>query len=436
MPGVDERYLPPPDEPIHHKSFVSAVVLPLGVFHPHNRLATLHRYDALWAMYTPVSAHVGISDVLRAYVAQAIFPIIGRHLAIVEPAVTRNISFASAIKAPVTSKAIVAHLADWSRTTLAKCSRDSKNDECMDAGALLIAAYMDLEHSGLSPAQDTTAAKRWVKALRSAGYAFPTSSLRGMLTPPDISPRRPHTLNVHAAVQLNWGRSWEGVVPLWHAMHAAEYTQVTYHVQRRPDAANPSTAAGIYPRITHYLDDLPGVVSGYLDYQSAIQAWSLHDLSTDALLWTQDDAFTTRDFLMRWLQLNSSCVAVSDDIHYLPPDVTQWTTSDWSWAKEFRTQLAGKHFLETSERDQLQCVGRNLSKDGFAWDQNDVVAIRTGCNGTAPQPLFSLLQAASDAGLFLEIGWPNCIRCAFDEHQMMKYRLFTRWDHQRNNALD
>jgi len=43
------RHAPAADGPIEHQSF-SADVLPLGVFHlTYNRLATLHRYDALWA---------------------------------------------------------------------------------------------------------------------------------------------------------------------------------------------------------------------------------------------------------------------------------------------------------------------------------------------------------------------------------------------------
>jgi hypothetical protein len=220
-------------------------------------------------------------------------------------------------------------------------------------------------------------------------------------------------------------------------MHAAEFKQVTYHIQRRPDAANPVQSAGVYPHITYYLDDPPGITSGYLAFQSAIQAWSVHDRSTEALLWSHEDAFTDHNFLAGWLKQASSCVVVSDVTDYLPSDVTEWASAtDWPWAKETRTQIAGKHFLDlAADRGRtLKCVGRDFAKSGFACAQSDVVAIRTTCNGTEPRLLFDWLQAASDAELWLEISWPNCIRCAFEDQSIFGYRLFTRWDEQRNNA--
>lgn len=44
-----------------------------------------------------------------------------------------------------------------------------------------------------------------------------------------------------------------------------------------------------------------------------------------------------------------------------------------------------------------------------------------------------LVQAASDAGLFHEIGWPSSLRCAFSIELIHGYRLNTRFDHLRND---
>jgi len=436
-PDTAGRYAPARDEPIEHTSFFLAIVLPQGVFHPYNRLATLHRYDALWALFTPGSFHTSVSDVPRGYVAQAIFPIIGRHLAIAKPLVSRE-NDARVDEGPQELTPIaplVARLAKWSLIARDECKQDPRTRDCSDAGTLLVAAYTDLANFALCEKQDAADALLWISKLRSSGYKFPVPAL-GNVPPYQISLRRPPTLNVHAAVQVNWGNHWRGVVPLWHAMHAAGFKQVTYHVQGRPDTSHPTQSAGIYPRITHSLDDPPGITSGYLGFQSAIQAWSVHDRSTEALLVNQDDAFTDLSFLAGWLKQTSSCVAASGDHTYLPFDVTEWASKHWYWAKTTRAQTAGKHFLDlvADRGETLKCVGREFAEAGFAHGQSDVVAIRTRCNGTEPRLLFDLLQAASDAGLFLEIGWPACIRCAFQPQSITGYRLYTRWDAQRNNA--
>lgn len=425
--------------PITHDAIVNGLVVPSGTFHPYNQRATFHRYGATWAMFLPVCVDPIASDVLRSYIAQAIFPLLGLHVALVAPLFSANAS--TRLSAPANTPswlAIVSYLVTWNQDMEALCLANTSHKDCRDAGTLLVKAYTDLEQAGHASADDVSAAKAWVDALEQAGYEMPQPTHDVQANSVKIlSPPRPSTHNIHAAVHVNWGKSWKGVVPLWHAMHAAEFRQVTYHVQRRADAADPSPIPSIYPEISFALDDPPEVTSGYLAYESAIQSWAVHDQTTDAMLWMHEDAFVRSEFLSDWLTKSSTCVAMGEHSQ-LPVNVSQWENFWWKpWPQDHRTQLAAKHFMELglSRISRPRCFGHDLGT-GLPFGHADIVAMRTVCaNSTIQQTrLFDLLQAASDAGLFMEIGWPASIRCAFPADKIHEYKLYTRFDRRRNSA--
>lgn len=443
---IDSVYMP---FHLHHEPYLSAVILPSGTLHPYNRLATMHTYEALWALFAPVSVPFDISDIVRGYLAQAIFPLIGKYMAVVRPVLSRDRALPGVHKHTETLDAVVNHAAEWSQHAQVKCMHEPKHQDCQDAGTLMIALYKGLAGKGTLSKLDAHGAKRWIAALRANDYRFP----RRLSQPVDIvrSPKRPHQLNMHAVVQLNWANQFAGILPIWHALHAAEYKQVTYHISRRADLKHPSPTIGIFPHITFVLDDRPkDRVSGIRSYECVIKAWSVHDPTTEALLYIQDDAFADTSFLVQWLQNTSSCVTmtgkrggkwevgsggvgeIGDD---LPLNLSDWRHQAWSWARYPEHQLAMKHFLDhiDSNKDAFTCAGPNMTSGNFLWALSEAVAVRTTCQGAKPQILFDLLQAAVDSNLWLELAWPLSVRCAFRKDEIYHYGLYTTWNEQRNN---
>jgi hypothetical protein len=443
MPDVDEECRTHELEQVQHQAILKSVIVPAPSFHPYNNWATLHEYDGIWAMFLPASIRPGARDVFRGYVTQAILPLIGRYFALVAPLVVGNSDQDTTQSRHDAHMRIIpierwdkltSYLSQWQRQMQSLCS--SHHDVCRDAGTLLIRLYTDLANEAFVSKSDKVAATKWVLSLEKAGYAVPKSWLgRPPSATATISPKRPVTHNVHAAVHVNWGKSWRGLIPLWHATHAAQYKQVTYHVQRRPNIADPSLVPSIYPHMTFTLDDPPGVTSGYLAYQSATQAWSVHDRSTEAMLWMHEDALIKDDFLRTWLLNRTSCVATGA-ISHLPTNTAEWRQFWWKpWPQQTRVQVASKHFLElvSSRKGLQQCVSIDFDTDGLPFGHADIVALRTRCKMKQRRRMFDLLQAAADAGLFMEIGWPASIRCAFSPEDIHEYRLYTRFDRHRND---
>lgn len=439
-PDVEPRFKV--GQPINHRPIIDGIIIPSSIFHACDRRATLHTYDGMWALFSPADVDANAGDILRGYVAQAIFPIIGRHSALVSPVVegTRS-AHATSNKADGLNPdrahfawlPVLNYLASWSRDMQALCrghatnTRDNPKD-CQDAGTLLVRAYQDLVRVGHVSCNCLAAAKEWVRILRHSGYAMPKALVDESLK--ILSPPRPRQHSIHAAVHINWGNEWQGVVPLWHAMHAAEFKQVTYHLQRRPTLEDPSPLSSIYPHISFVLDDLAGVTSGYLAYESAIQAWGVHDLSTDAMLWTHEDAFVRGAFLSRWLAHSSTCVATGS-VNYLPSKLSAWQSFWWRpWPQQKRTQIAARQFA--GRIASPRCFGAGY---GLPFGHADIVAVRTDCERHKLQRLFALLEAASDAELFMEIGWPASLRCAFPPDDVYEYNLYTRFDQRRNDPV-
>ena len=61
------------------------VFLPEGVFAPFNSQNTLFHYEALWALYLPITPTIRITDIWRGYWAQRLLWEIGGHLGFFPP---------------------------------------------------------------------------------------------------------------------------------------------------------------------------------------------------------------------------------------------------------------------------------------------------------------------------------------------------------------
>jgi len=88
-PDVDSVYRLTRALPFDFRGNVS-VVIPKGVFSPYNAQASLHAYDALWALLLPITVPGRVSDIWRAYLAQPILWSLNATIAFVPPIVTQN----------------------------------------------------------------------------------------------------------------------------------------------------------------------------------------------------------------------------------------------------------------------------------------------------------------------------------------------------------
>jgi hypothetical protein len=213
---------------------------------------------------------------------------------------------------------------------------------------------------------------------------------------------------VHVAVHLNAGNAFAGLIPIWHAIHAAQFKQVTYHVARNTNAKDPRPFAGVYPDTTYFMENLPRTSSGYRAYETAVQAWKVHDTTTAAMLWTNEDAFITDAFIEKWLGNTSACAMMAGHnpnfTSTLPSEVSAWnSTTWWVWATQLRSQLAATRFLAKAAGTKKPCMGQDFATDNFTRNQADVFGNRTKCKASTPGLYFEYLQTAAESDLFLEI---------------------------------
>jgi len=149
-----------------------ALLVPSHVFTPYNAQTTVHLTKALWATLLPASVPNQVSDIWRAYMAQAIFRYVDQQVAVLPPRLKRIRSTHAlnteldTIKDPEldmmvlkTSK-LVRFLTTWS-------SDGQTVPELMEQ--LWIELY---EHNFISE-DDIYLVQLWLKALVISGYDFP-----------------------------------------------------------------------------------------------------------------------------------------------------------------------------------------------------------------------------------------------------------------------
>lgn len=88
-PDVDAIYRLTRPLPILLKDPPAMVTVPPGVFIPYNAQATLHTYEAFWALLLPASVNGRVSDIWRSYFAQRLFKELGLHVIYTKSLVTQ-----------------------------------------------------------------------------------------------------------------------------------------------------------------------------------------------------------------------------------------------------------------------------------------------------------------------------------------------------------
>lgn len=146
---------------------------PDNVFAPYNAQATLHEYNAFWAMLLPVSVHGRVSDIWRSYVAQALMWKYGLRVAFMKPWVNQERTahnylrdFDSEQPLYLRASVLVEFLRTWtpSREDL---SLPAEHEELM----------VTLFEHGVVEENDVLLTQTWSQDLTGVGYKFPDKSM-------------------------------------------------------------------------------------------------------------------------------------------------------------------------------------------------------------------------------------------------------------------
>jgi hypothetical protein len=341
---------------------------------------------------------------------------------------------------------LLSALADWVAERGAACGGGGGggNAGC-GAAALFEDAYVHLQARSVLLDSDVRAAQAWLLALRALGYVFPGRAAAGGA--PLLSPARPPSLDamdVHAAVHINWARdNAELSVPLWHAVHGAQYGSVTYHLDASgqgnggvPATYHAALTRAVAPPAGAPPPD-PGWPSGYYAYESFLSVWAgdAAAAARGAVLWLHDDLVVDVRAVAAWLRGGgggaAACVMLMDSpgtAAQLPP-VAEWPGGKW-WLP----RLAGEGARMVAAGVPCAARGGAPLADGQLWmGYSDGFGVRRRCGGA--DAFAAALAAMRAVGAFLEIALHTAARCGAAAADLGDWLEFTLWTDRRGDPL-
>ena len=414
------------------------VLLAPGAVSPYNAQATLQRPRGYWAQYLPITVHGRVSDIWRSYIAQTVFSLCGLHVGFTKAWVRHDRSDHNLLgdlkaEAPLYELAapLLAHLAAWRSAALARCEAATRY--VCTAGGLLEHLVIDLYEHGVLDTSDVRGVQAWLRALLAAGYEFPR--FRAVLPAHGVlSPSRPAAIPAHVAVHINSGFS--SSIPLWHALHAAQYASVSYHVEPGTGDTAPFPSSA-FPMLTRssglYRGGTDPPVAGFLAYSSFLDVWqetgsafavtgSRRRTAADSLvspfsrvvLFQHDDAFVSPAMVKAWVDSSDGCMAGNGGA--ILPHIDSWSSHGWEWLHLSAVIRASTRFAARNISCPFASGHTLLGPGNFYSSQADVFAVRLPsehdfCTERVQQFISMLRQARAD-GVFLEMAVSTVAHCA------------------------
>ncbi|KAG7351835.1 STELLO glycosyltransferase domain containing protein [Nitzschia inconspicua] len=164
-------------DPFNHATKVSketiistqgALMVPTNSFAPYNAQATLHTYPVMWALLLPLSVPGRVSDIWRAYFAQAIYKDLGLSVVMLPPKVQQERNehnYLADMQAELDlyfkGEKLLEFLRDWSSNANSIPGRIED-------------LWIELYERGYIEVKDISVVKAWLAALAEIGYEFPT----------------------------------------------------------------------------------------------------------------------------------------------------------------------------------------------------------------------------------------------------------------------
>ena len=153
--------------------------IPENVVTPYNAQATLHFYDAFWALYLPVTVAGRVSDIWRSYFTQSILPSLGLSIGFLpRPLVIQNRnphSYIGDFKAE-----IPLYLKSFQLAKFVTNSSETHIDQYNNLPQAIESLWIDFYMRGYIELEDVTNIQSWLQVLLDIGYKFP--NLKGKKT--------------------------------------------------------------------------------------------------------------------------------------------------------------------------------------------------------------------------------------------------------------
>ena len=143
-------------------------MVPSHVYAPYNAQATIHTYQALWALLLPFTVPGRVSDIWRGYFAQAIFKDLGLHLVFLPPVIVQDRNehhYLADMQAELDlyfkGGKLLEFLSSWTSTATTVPGRMED-------------LWIDLYERGYIERNDVQVVQFWLAALEEINYKFPS----------------------------------------------------------------------------------------------------------------------------------------------------------------------------------------------------------------------------------------------------------------------
>jgi len=250
------------------------LLVPNHALVPYNAQATVHTYPALWGLFLPFTVKGRVSDIWRGYFAQAIFRILGLHVAILPPRVIQERNehsilgdFDAEIDLYLKSSKLVEFLASW------------QSDDGSTVPEMMEQLWINLYERGYIEEEDVNVLQLWLHALVEIGYDFP-------------QPKRRQIDNVVLMGQFNFNAKSEEVI-FWAQQWRRWFNRI---VVRGPFEVDVTQELEKNAVSVHGSREDRGFVSPYENLMLTLRQYSNHS-DIDGVLYLRDDALLSIDNL-------------------------------------------------------------------------------------------------------------------------------------------
>ena len=147
--------------------------IPQNVATPYNAQATLHFYDAFWALYLPVTVASRVSDIWRSYFTQSLLSYLGLSIGFLpRPLVVQDRnphSYIGDFEAE-----LPLYLKSLSLAKFVTNSNETRVDQYKNMPQAIESLWIDLYQRGYIELEDVTNIQKWLQVLCDIGYNFPS----------------------------------------------------------------------------------------------------------------------------------------------------------------------------------------------------------------------------------------------------------------------
>ena len=165
-PDIDAIHRLTKPLPMNFKSSVAPVQVPINNYSPYNAQATIHTYDAFFAILLPASVTGRVTDIWRGYFAQGLFKEIDLRLIFTPPSITQYRNAHNILGDMESEKDLY-----LKSNKLVEFLHDKRFKSQTTQGRME-ELFIDLYERGYIETSDIEMVQHWLEALEQVNYKF------------------------------------------------------------------------------------------------------------------------------------------------------------------------------------------------------------------------------------------------------------------------